>query len=221
MWQFLYFLPLPHGQGSLRPTFSPRLRIGSGFLSPCCCWRWPRPAGRAWPRRRRRPRRRLRGSWRRSPTAIPGSLPLFHAEDGVGHLVLHALPHRVEFLHALPLVHGLRVFLGVAAQADARRRWSIVYRWFFQAESSWFSSRLRSIRASPGGSARRRRSTGPARAWSSVDARQRPPRAPPGSARVRTHSASSLASSGFGQAACRSKRLLELGVDRPPGLRAG
>ncbi len=35
MWQFLYFLPLPHGQGSLRPTRSPRLRIGSGFLSPC------------------------------------------------------------------------------------------------------------------------------------------------------------------------------------------
>src|SRR5262245_908193 len=45
MWQFLYFLPLPHGQGSLRPTFSPRLRIGSGFLSPlwlpaiaALCW---------------------------------------------------------------------------------------------------------------------------------------------------------------------------------------
>src|SRR3954465_5724225 len=44
MWQFLYFLPLPHGHGSLRPTFSPRLRIGSGFLSPlpaamaASCW---------------------------------------------------------------------------------------------------------------------------------------------------------------------------------------
>src|SRR5271165_6384729 len=34
MQQFLYFLPLPHGHGSLRPTFSLRLRIGSGFLSP-------------------------------------------------------------------------------------------------------------------------------------------------------------------------------------------
>src|SRR5271165_1677105 len=33
MWQFLYFLPLPHGQGSLRPTFAPTLRIGSVFLA--------------------------------------------------------------------------------------------------------------------------------------------------------------------------------------------
>ena len=33
MWQFLYFLPLPHGHGSLRPTFSVRLRIGSFFFS--------------------------------------------------------------------------------------------------------------------------------------------------------------------------------------------
>src|SRR5437879_479879 len=33
IWQFLYFLPLPQGQGSLRPTRSPRLRIGSSFLS--------------------------------------------------------------------------------------------------------------------------------------------------------------------------------------------
>src|SRR5947209_3773563 len=47
MQQFLYFLPLPQGQGSLRPTFSVRLRIGSGFLSlfwllaiaaACCPW---------------------------------------------------------------------------------------------------------------------------------------------------------------------------------------
>src|SRR5262249_25443024 len=45
MHQFLNFLPLPHGQGSLRPTFSDRLRIGSIFCSPwllsmadCCCW---------------------------------------------------------------------------------------------------------------------------------------------------------------------------------------
>src|SRR5439155_9403010 len=33
MWQFLYFLPEPHGHGSLRPTRSDVLRIGSGFLS--------------------------------------------------------------------------------------------------------------------------------------------------------------------------------------------
>src|SRR5207247_10283357 len=44
--QFLYFLPLPQGQGSLRPTRLPRLRIGSGLASASapalvCCWlRW-------------------------------------------------------------------------------------------------------------------------------------------------------------------------------------
>src|SRR5205085_6010933 len=32
MWQFLYFLPLPQGHGSLRPTFAPTLRIGSAFF---------------------------------------------------------------------------------------------------------------------------------------------------------------------------------------------
>src|SRR5262249_12985902 len=43
MQQFLYFLPLPQGHGSLRPTFWLRLRIGSCFLPsppalvvPCC-----------------------------------------------------------------------------------------------------------------------------------------------------------------------------------------
>src|SRR5438105_14960387 len=34
MQQFLYWRPLLHGHGSLRPTLSLRLRIGSGFLSP-------------------------------------------------------------------------------------------------------------------------------------------------------------------------------------------
>src|SRR4051812_35428085 len=33
MWQFLYFLPLPHGHGSFRPTFAPTFRIGSGFFA--------------------------------------------------------------------------------------------------------------------------------------------------------------------------------------------
>ncbi len=31
-WQFLYFLPLPQGQGSLRPIFGPTL-IGSCFTA--------------------------------------------------------------------------------------------------------------------------------------------------------------------------------------------
>src|SRR5579872_4250515 len=40
MWQFLNFFPLPQGQGSLRPTRSPRLRIGSIGLS---SGGWPPP----------------------------------------------------------------------------------------------------------------------------------------------------------------------------------
>src|SRR5580692_3317432 len=33
-WHFLYFLPLPQGQGSLRPTLSPVRRCAVGALSP-------------------------------------------------------------------------------------------------------------------------------------------------------------------------------------------
>jgi len=33
-WHFLYFLPEPHGQGSLRPTFSPVTRCAGAELSP-------------------------------------------------------------------------------------------------------------------------------------------------------------------------------------------
>src|SRR5262245_59618372 len=49
LWQFLCVLPEPHGHGSLRPTFRPRLRIGSVFLTsspvvPCCCRAWSRAA---------------------------------------------------------------------------------------------------------------------------------------------------------------------------------
>src|ERR1043166_7018271 len=55
MQQFLYFLPLPQGQGSLRPTRAPRWRIGSCFFSVCCwlpwmaaiCWAWMLPSGGA------------------------------------------------------------------------------------------------------------------------------------------------------------------------------
>src|SRR5262249_46505406 len=35
-WHFLYFLPEPHGQGSLRPTFAP-VRTGFGASA------WPAP----------------------------------------------------------------------------------------------------------------------------------------------------------------------------------
>src|SRR3989442_6005996 len=32
-WQFLYFLPLPHGHGSLRPTFGTSRRTGTAAAS--------------------------------------------------------------------------------------------------------------------------------------------------------------------------------------------
>src|SRR6478672_9036278 len=41
---------------------------------------------------------------------------LFHAKDQVGHLPLDALPHGVEHPHALALIFGLRVDLGIAHQ---------------------------------------------------------------------------------------------------------
>src|SRR5262249_24721535 len=60
------------------------------------------------------------------PQRLLEPLRLLHAEDRVRHLILHALPHGVEFLHALALVDRLRVLLGVAAQAD--RRAQVVHR---------------------------------------------------------------------------------------------
>src|SRR5262245_35556726 len=54
------------------------------------------------------------------PERLLKPLGFFHAEDVVGDLVLHALPHRLEFLHALFLVLNLRVHLPHATQPDAR-----------------------------------------------------------------------------------------------------
>src|SRR5262249_33985486 len=45
---------------------------------------------------------------------------LLHAKDGIGDPILNPFPHGVEFLHALTLVFGLGIDLGVAHQADAR-----------------------------------------------------------------------------------------------------
>jgi len=47
MQQFLYFLPLPQGHGSLRPTLWLRLRIGSFLIA--VCW-LPAMAASCWPR---------------------------------------------------------------------------------------------------------------------------------------------------------------------------
>ena len=120
MWQFLYFLPLPHGHGSLRPTFCWRLRIGSAFLpSPLAAM-----AVLCWARMSSAPACRAplacslivapidqTECWNASTSSMRNTVG--------ADLVLEANPHRVEFLHALAFELGLRVDLGVADQADA------------------------------------------------------------------------------------------------------
>ncbi len=138
MWQALYFLPDPHGHGSLRPIFLPVFRSGSCLTSPllaaiaASCWaRTPLPAAR------RRPRPRAPwpalvdgpGSIELPPGAEVGEeigVELLHAENQVGHLVADPRPHLLEDLHALALVLDLRVHLRVAPQAD--RRAEVVHR---------------------------------------------------------------------------------------------
>src|SRR5262249_5433787 len=53
------------------------------------------------------------------PDRFLEALFLLHSEDRVGHLVVDAVPHGLEFLHALPLVFGFGIDLGIAHQADA------------------------------------------------------------------------------------------------------
>src|SRR5579871_770806 len=71
-WHFLYFLPLPQGQGSLRPTFSPSRRtvstFGGGSSGEAACER-RRRAGCA--RRWRRSRSATAGGSPRSSAAAP------------------------------------------------------------------------------------------------------------------------------------------------------
>ena len=83
MQHFLYFFPLPQGQGSLRPTFSMRLRIGSIFFSAsvpaiaACCCRSMSLAGRGvfLDRGRLDPR-----------AADEAFVELLHLEDQIGHV---------------------------------------------------------------------------------------------------------------------------------------
>ena len=129
MWQALNFLPDPHGQGSLRPTFFARLRTGSRFFSgecwlpamaASCCWRTPPGAG-------------VGGELRlglvvdglgavelplRAEVVEKFGVELFDAEDQVGDAVADAVPHLGEDPHPFPLVLDLGIDLGVALQAD-------------------------------------------------------------------------------------------------------
>ena len=115
MQQFLNFLPLPQGQGSLRPTRSCRLRIGSSLrsvwvasMAACCCPAISEAEGASsWMAALFDPRRRARG------------IHLLHAEDQIGDTLGNARPHQLERPHALALVLDLGIDLGVAAQAHA------------------------------------------------------------------------------------------------------
>ncbi len=117
MWQFLNFLPLPQGQGSLRPTRWPRLRIGSSGRSPCwlapmaacCCWAISLCVGiSSW---------MAALSTQVEPTKSSSSCSML--EDQVGRPLADAGPHLLERAHAFALVLHLGIDLGIAAQADA------------------------------------------------------------------------------------------------------
>ena len=129
---FLYFLPLPHGHGSLRPTFAraarrrrrrrarrgrrraagARDRRGGRRAAPADAARAPAAARRRAPRRRRpapRAARRGRGCGSRMHD-------LEDASRAPARRCARSSPRRAE---ALALVLDLRIALRVAAQADA------------------------------------------------------------------------------------------------------
>src|SRR5262249_34294817 len=75
---------------------------------------------------RRHPRRRLVDRRPDRPDRLLETLRLLHAEDSVRHAIVDAVPHRVELLHALPLVLRLRVDL--AHPHHAHRLTQVVHR---------------------------------------------------------------------------------------------
>ena len=144
----LYFLPLPHGHMSLRPTLArraaPVLRlrrrrgwcaaaaggarapgIGPSNCSACCGARWPAACGAAAcgtisPDGNRFERRcacgvgRLLAHRRRRRSVLD-----HHAEDALDRFVGDVVLERFEDLERFFFVLDARVFLTVAAQADA------------------------------------------------------------------------------------------------------
>ena len=136
-WHFLYFLPLPHGQGSLRPTLgSSRFTVRIGVVAAGA--RGPRRFG---DRRAPPPPPRIapngelacsdgalsvigagrRGAGRRTAgTPGPSSPMIGHQAPQVADdLLVDAILHRREEREALLLVLDERIALAVAAQADA------------------------------------------------------------------------------------------------------
>ena len=121
-WHFLYFLPLPQGQGSLRPTLGSVAPHGAGLAVAVGRRRWPR-GGCGCRRRRTRSScggaRRCGcggGAARRRPRPRAGSGRGTASRRRCAWMVGH---HLAEDVEAFLLVLLLRVLLAVAAQADA------------------------------------------------------------------------------------------------------
>ena len=139
-WHFLYFFPLPHGHGSLRPTFgSSRLTCLTTSSPPVRAGRGAAPAARPRRRRRRiapngdgggadggaeRDLRRRRGAARPGASARAVSAGVVAVDrreppQVADDLFLDAILHRLEEREAFLLVLDERIALAVAAQADA------------------------------------------------------------------------------------------------------
>ena len=206
MWQFLYFLPLPHGHGSLRPTFVV-LRIGSGFFVAS-----PAFVDHAVLHRRPGARNRVGRRLIRKADDLLELFLFLHAEDRLGDLVLRRRPtsRRTPSCPRACTPSSDRPGRnrpGRCPSADG-------------PSCTGGSSRRRRAgsaagcapgRASPAGSARRRRSTASA-ALRLASARQRLGRNLDAVRVSRTSSAISAASSASDLLGAL-ERLLQLGVD--------
>jgi hypothetical protein len=128
-WHCLYFLPLPHGHGSLRPTFGirRRRRRGSSRCRPCRPWRPPHRDVR-----HRRARFGVVGVLELDVLEMAallldllgGFLELLrrldlHVHHDARDFLLDRVEHRGEQLERFALVFLLRVLLRIAAQVDA------------------------------------------------------------------------------------------------------
>src|SRR3972149_6170626 len=102
-WHFLYFLPLPQGQGSLRPTFWATAAAGA-------------PRATAWPAAGGRAGALGGGGGGGGGHGLRGQRDVEDAPDDVlADVVRELLPHVVGF----PLELHQRVAAAVAGKADA------------------------------------------------------------------------------------------------------
>ena len=131
MWHFLYFLPLPHGHGSLRPTRgplrtaapapAPRPRRGRRAEAAAPAVRSGAAADRAAEGLRLRVlRHHLARRARLRLEHLLGGLRLqLDAEEALHEVLAHLAEHRLEQRERFLLVLDQRIALAVGAQPDA------------------------------------------------------------------------------------------------------